>query len=107
MLETSQQAIDCSKYLKAVSDPDRLRIIGVLQAGPHTVGVIADALGRSIANTSHHLKLLRAAGVVTPHKTGRFVRYSLAAEVARQSKRTGLDVLEFGCCRLELGARGT
>ncbi len=32
----------CSKYLKAVAEPDRLRIVQFLRDGPKTVGEIAD-----------------------------------------------------------------
>ena len=94
----------CAEYLKAVADPERLRIIQCLQPGPKAVGDICRELNVAIANISHHLRLLKTAGLVRREKKGRFVFYSLEPKLLR-SATTGskLDVLEFGCCRLELG----
>jgi DNA-binding transcriptional ArsR family regulator len=95
---------ECSKYLKAVADPDRLKIIQCLQSGPKSVGEISRTLDSAIANISHHLGPLKSAGVVTSRKQGRFVVYALAPEILRQGSRSPLNVLDFGCCRLELGS---
>jgi len=92
----------CSTYLRAVADPDRLRIVQCLRGGPKSVTEIAADLKTVIANASHHLKFLRNAGLVTTTKQGRFVMYSLAAKFARASTSGSLDVLDFGCCRIEL-----
>jgi DNA-binding transcriptional ArsR family regulator len=94
-------ATECSELLKAVADRERLRIVRLLRDGPRSVGDLASALGLTVQNTSHHLKLLRKTGLVATSKVGRFVLYSLAPKYApRQSKRA-LDVLDFGCCRIE------
>ena len=96
---------ECSKYLKALADPDRLKIIQCLQAGPKHVGELTRLLAKPIANVSHHLRLMRAAGIVTSTKSGRYVTYALAPRFIRHSKQSPLNVLEFGCCRLELGEK--
>jgi ArsR family transcriptional regulator len=92
----------CSTYLRAVAEPDRLRIIQCLRSGPKSVSAICENLGTGIANVSHHLKFLRNAGLVTAKKQGRFVIYSLASKFARASSDGSLDSLDFGCCRIEL-----
>ena len=69
---------ECSRYLKALADPDRLKIIQCLQGGPKHVGELTKLLDKPIANVSHHLGLLRVAGIVTSTKSGRFVTYTLA-----------------------------
>jgi DNA-binding transcriptional ArsR family regulator len=92
----------CSKYLKAVAEPDRLRIVQCLRSGPKSVSEIARHLNTALANASHHLKFLRTAGLVTTVKQGRFVMYALAARFARTGTGRSLDVLDFGCCRIEL-----
>lgn len=93
----------CSKYLKAVAEPDRLRIVQCLRDGPKSVGDLAALLGTPVVNTSHHLKLLRRAGLVVPTKQGRFVIYALAPKFAKPtSAGPSLNVLDFGCCRIEL-----
>lgn len=94
---------ECAGYLKAVADPERLKIIQLLQGGPKAVGDVCRALDVAIANASHHLRLLKSAGLVTRQKKGRFVIYALDPRFLRQASRSKLNVLDFGCCRLELG----
>lgn len=97
------RSIACAGYLKAVADPERLKIIQILQRGPHAVGDICREMNVAIANTSHHLRLLKAAGLVARQKKGRFVIYSLDPKFARSASKSNLNILDFGCCRLELG----
>ena len=97
----------CSKFLRALADPERLKIIQCLGPGPLTVGEISARLNSPLANVSHHLKQLRIAGVVVGRKRGRQVHYEVAGRVAATTGqgRKALDVLDFGCCRLELGQK--
>ena len=94
----------CCKFLKALAEPDRLKIVQCLQDGPKSVGAVARALRTPVANASHHLCLLKRAGLVSARKQGRYVMYTLAATVLRQ-RPSAPDVLDFGCCRIELGPR--
>jgi ArsR family transcriptional regulator, nickel/cobalt-responsive transcriptional repressor len=96
------KSLECSKFLKALADPERLKIVQCLQRGPRTVGQVVDEMKMPIANVSHHLRLLKNAGVVESEKQGRFVSYRLAEGVAQG---VNAEVLEFGCCRIELGKK--
>ena len=98
----------CSKFLRALADPDRLRIVQCLQGGPLPVGEISARMNSPLANVSHHLKQLRIAGLVTGQKRGRNVIYALAPRVlTQQGGKDARDVIELGCCRLELGQKQT
>lgn len=101
-MQNGLRSSDCSKYLKALADPDRLRIIEFLRGGPRAVGDISQELRAPVANVSHHLKKLRRAGLVLSERQGRLQIYSLPPQILRQDARTSLQVLDFGCCRLEL-----
>jgi ArsR family transcriptional regulator len=93
----------CSRRLKALAEPDRLRIVQCLQQGPMSVGDLALALESEVANVSHHLGVLRNAQLVRDRREGKYVYYSLHPEVYRRpgkSKRPA--VLDLGCCKLEL-----
>jgi ArsR family transcriptional regulator len=93
------QSDQCARALKALADPERLKIIQCLQAGPRNVSELARLLDAEIANVSHHLQVLRHAGLVQDKKDGKYVIYSLdPATVAA-------GVVELGCCRLELGRK--
>ena len=63
---------------KAVSSPRRLELLDLLCQGPRTVEMLAELAGQSVANTSHHLQVLRATRLVEGDKEGVHVRYRLA-----------------------------
>lgn len=63
---------------KATSSPARLELLDLLSQGPRTVEAIATQIGQSVANTSHHLQVLRATRLVESEKTGTYVTYRLA-----------------------------
>ena len=93
----------CARLLKAMGDPERLRIIQCLRGGPRNVGEIADELQEEVVNVSHHLGVLRQAGIVLDEKQGRFVIYQLHPDVFQPtSSRSDSDHLDLGCCRLEI-----
>ncbi|HSZ55268.1 MAG TPA: metalloregulator ArsR/SmtB family transcription factor [Tepidisphaeraceae bacterium] len=104
-MDDQLNADTCCKYLKALADPERFRIVQCLRDGSKTVGEISRQLDSPIANVSHHLKQLRVAGLVRGHRKGRNVSYAIAAEFAGPAKRARLKVLDFGCCRIELGKK--
>jgi ArsR family transcriptional regulator len=102
-MEDSLQPERCARLLRAVADPERLRIIRCLRAGPLNVSELAAQLGAEIVNVSHHLGVLRQAGLVLDQKQGRFVVYSLHPEVFQPTQDPGsTDFLDLGCCRLEM-----
>jgi rhodanese-related sulfurtransferase/DNA-binding transcriptional ArsR family regulator len=69
---------------KAISAPKRLELLDLLCQGPRNVEALAEQAAISVANASQHLKILRAAQLVTAEKYGVYVEYRLAdAEVAR------------------------
>lgn len=67
--------------LKAIADPTRLRIIGLLAGGDELcVCDFVEPLGISQPTVSHHLKTLADAGIVARRKEGRWVHYRLVPE---------------------------
>lgn len=65
---------------KALASPARLELLDLLCQGPRTVDVLAKRTGQSLANTSHHLQVLRSARLVEAEKEGLYVTYRLADE---------------------------
>ncbi len=98
------QASKCAELLKALAEPARLKIVQCLQAGPLSVSEVAQALDDELANASHHLNILRRAGFLESKKRGKNVIYSLSTMYRPASRASTLDVIDLGCCRLELGA---
>jgi ArsR family transcriptional regulator len=92
--------------LKVLADPARLRIIECLRAGPLTVTDLCGQLQEAMANVSHHLNVLRKAGLVVAAKEGRYVVYALDPKFFRAREPGGTaDLLDLRCCRLELTGR--
>ncbi|NNM05499.1 MAG: winged helix-turn-helix transcriptional regulator [Gemmatimonadetes bacterium] len=63
--------------LQALADPNRLRILDALRNGERCVCRLTDSLEMAQPLLSHHLKVLREAGLVSGRKDGRWVHYSI------------------------------
>jgi DNA-binding transcriptional ArsR family regulator len=94
----------CAKLLAALAAPERLKIIRFLAGGTHTVTEIVEELQIKPLNVSHHLTVLKHAGLIRGVKRGRFVDYSLTPGVLEDAVEAGIpkDALDLGCCRLEI-----
>lgn len=66
---------------KALNDQTRREILELLQQKDMTAGDIADRFHISKPSISHHLDLLKQAGLVESLKEGQFVYYSLNTTV--------------------------
>jgi rhodanese-related sulfurtransferase len=63
---------------KAVASPKRLELLDLLCQGERTVEVLAREANLSVANTSQHLQVLRAAHLAEAEKQGLHVVYRIA-----------------------------
>jgi len=66
------------KVMKALSDPNRVKIVKLLQQKVMCVCELQGALGISQPSVSKHLKILEEAGLVDYQKDGLWVNYYLA-----------------------------
>ncbi|MCR8559487.1 autorepressor SdpR family transcription factor [Mucilaginibacter sp. BJC16-A38] len=66
---------------KALNDSTRREILELLKDKDLTAGEIADQFNISKPSISHHLDLLRQAGLVVSVKEGQFIYYSLNTTV--------------------------
>jgi ArsR family transcriptional regulator len=71
------------RRLKALSDPNRLRIIDRLRAGERCVCDLTSALDEGQSLLSFHLRVLKDAGLVSDRRQGRWAFYTLDAGVLR------------------------
>jgi DNA-binding transcriptional ArsR family regulator len=93
----------CAKLLAALAAPERLQIIRILRDGPRHVTALAELLGTTPVNVSHHLGVLRQARLVLAEKRGRFVHYRLPPDLLKGEGEPGAaEYLDLGCCRLEV-----
>ena len=75
-------AVDAAllRVLQALSDENRLRILEVLRGGEHCVCELQASLEMGQSLLSHHLRVLREAGLVRDRRDGRWIYYALAPE---------------------------
>jgi ArsR family transcriptional regulator len=63
---------------RALGNEHRLRILELLAQREMSVEALAERVGLSIANASQHLRLLRAAGLLTSRRAGKHVLYVMS-----------------------------
>lgn len=77
-------AVQHAAALKALADPSRLRILSLIAAqpahAPLCVCEIEEGFDLTQGTISHHLRVLREAGLVTATKRGQWHYYTLAPE---------------------------
>ena len=69
-----------AEVAKALSSGRRAEIVDVLAQGERSVEEIAAEIDQSVANTSHHLRALARAGLVTTRRDGTRIYYALSSE---------------------------
>jgi DNA-binding transcriptional ArsR family regulator len=100
------EARKVAALLAAVAEPTRLRVLWQLAKGPEHVGKLADLIDIPMVNMSHHLGVMRQAGVLDDEKDGRRVIYKLRSEVFSPGNTPDvLGVLVLGNFRLTLWAK--
>jgi len=69
-----------AEVAKALASGRRAEIVDVLAQGERSVEEVADELGQSVANSSHHLRALARAGLVRTRRDGTRIFYGLASD---------------------------
>ena len=84
---SEQAAVDLARTLKALSDPVRLRLLSVVAShtgGEACVCDISVGIDVSQPTVSHHLKVLREAGLLVSERRGSWVYYCAVPEALQQ-----------------------
>jgi DNA-binding transcriptional ArsR family regulator len=85
----------CASWLRVLADETRLAVVQELLDGPRHVGEINTHLNVEQSLLSHHLQVLRRAGIVVAERDGKAVRYRLAPAIR---KAPTSDAIQLGCC---------
>jgi rhodanese-related sulfurtransferase/DNA-binding MarR family transcriptional regulator len=101
-----------AEVAKALSSGRRAEIVDVLAQGERSVDEVAAEIDQSVANTSHHLRALARAGLLTTRRDGTRIYYALASDRVGELWAAVRDVAEAHVAGLErlaaayLGDRG-
>lgn len=84
--------ITVSEMFDLINDSTRLKILWLLCHTEECVINIAAAVGMSSPAVSHHLRILKNAKVLTSHKDGKEVHYTLADTAVAQKIHQLIDI---------------
>jgi len=82
--------------IRALGDPTRREILKALRPGDLTAGDIAARFPMTAASVSHHLAVLREAGLVKSERNGRNLIYSLETTVFQEFLQEMMSLLGSG-----------
>jgi DNA-binding transcriptional ArsR family regulator len=86
---------------KALASGRRAEIVDVLAQGDRSVEEVSAEIGQSVANTSHHLRALARAGLLTTRRDGTRIYYALASDRVAELWTAVRDVAEAHGAGLE------
>ena len=69
-----------AEVAKALASGRRAEVVDLLAQGERSVEEIADEIDQSMANTSHHLRAMARAGLLTTRRDGTRIYYALASD---------------------------
>jgi ArsR family transcriptional regulator len=92
---SAAQAIELAKVFKAMGDPVRLRLLSLIASHEGGEACVCDLTGvfdLTGPTISHHLKVLREAGLIAGERRGTWVYYRVLPDALRQvSSLVALD----------------
>ncbi|MGW6330860.1 ArsR/SmtB family transcription factor [Nocardia rhamnosiphila] len=84
---TADAAVELAAVFKALSDPVRLRLLSsIASRAGHEACVcdLSEGIDLTQPTISHHLKVLRSAGLLTSERRASWVYYRVVPQVLRQ-----------------------
>jgi len=84
--------IGIADTFKALSDSTRREILSLLTGGSMTAGEIGERFSMTGATISHHLSVLKQAGLISDEKKGKYVYYELNTSVIDELMRWTIDL---------------
>lgn len=94
-----------ASLMRLLGDPTRIRIVVLLVDGERNVSALCGELRAAQPTVSHHLALLRKAGLLVTRRAGKQVYYSLSSRhIPDLDTSDGLHV-SYGHVRMCLGCR--
>ena len=84
---------DFELAMKAVGDPNRTRILKLLEDGGLCVCQVQAVLGLAPSTVSKHLTILKIAGLVEDQRDGKWIEYGLTAESRNPHAKSLLELV--------------
>ncbi len=95
---------EAAELFKALADETRLRILRILFEGERCVTDLMTELKLAQSHVSHHLKILKTAGLIDSRREGHKICYALLPEVKQELSDAREEALDLGCCEVKFKA---
>jgi ArsR family transcriptional regulator len=82
-----------NKAFKALADPTRREILGLLRKGEMTAGDLAQRFDMTKPSMSHHFAVLKEADLVTTRREGQQIWYGLDTTVVQDLMAWAMDLI--------------
>ncbi len=82
-----------NKAFKALSDPTRREILGLLRKGERTAGDLAERFDMTKPSMSHHFSVLKDADLITSRREGQTIWYGLNTTVVQDIMAWVMDLV--------------
>jgi ArsR family transcriptional regulator len=86
-MNTESKYENNARVFKALCDPNRLRIIEMLQSGERCACEILEVLQIGQSTLSHHMKILCDSGLADVRREGKWMYYSLNKDGCEAAKK--------------------
>lgn len=93
--ESSKQFLDVNKFLKILSDENRLKILVLLESGSLNVTDIHSKLKLPQNLTSHHISKLKGLELLLEKRKGTFRNYSVNTKKLKEYARSFKELLKI------------
>ncbi len=101
MLEGALRQKGAADLFKVLADETRLKILHSLFEKEKCVRDLMQELDLAQSHVSHHLKILKTAGLVHCWREGHKICYALLPEVKRELSGAKQESLDLGCCEVK------
>lgn len=91
---------ECAAVLRAMGDPTRLSILESLLLHEQCVTDLVSELRKPQPHISHHLRILRHAGLIEGIREGQRICYRINPHFQRVLSKQKAQSLDLGCCQL-------
>jgi ArsR family transcriptional regulator, repressor of sdpIR and other operons len=82
-----------NEAFKALADPTRREILGLLRQGELTAGALADEFDMTKPSMSHHFAILKEADLITSRREGQQIWYALNTTVVQDFVAWAMDLV--------------
>jgi ArsR family transcriptional regulator len=85
-----------NEAFKALADPTRREIMGLLRRGEMTAGAIAEKFDMTKPSMSHHFTVLKEADLIISRREGQQIWYALNTTVVQDLMAWAMDLIDDG-----------